>query len=498
MRNKLLQKAESAIKNAEFYFLSLKNDIAQARHHQQNTPAAEYFGADPVAYADFLYKNPNFKKYIFWMIVAQKLDRAMTRRFALIWCGWFLFILLCVALAPLDRTGTIAMYIIVIGFVSFFGTVICSAVFCTDTEYRSFLAKTFLRDLIFGAVPEFSTTFPEHTTIPSHEVCEHTGVTDVGNVLATGVMKWRLWPLTLRTRFFGKKKHDTANLVDTAIKRTVTDSRYSTKTRHETVFMGPLSAGRFADLSLELKNKGKKAFVGLYYDIFGRKLFQNLRGNAILIRANETLVASATEATIHAIHDNKYNHHFVDETLNKVLDCRISGFKGFSNLEEMHFEATRIMTAAFEERLLFLYKRYNAFNLTFTDKGLNFNVSPRRSAYAKIKRGEFMDFKKTYAEAVVDSTVPKASDKDFFRYYRVFPLIEKVYLCKYLTDFWYAYMAPQDYHALSKQLVSGYEPKLLAIETMKWKEFKQIFDTELDAIYNKAKALKEVTRDGIG
>jgi hypothetical protein len=496
------QKANAAVLRANDYFLLMREDLAEEflrrKAERKDGLGAASGGADPVEYADFLYGNANFKEYAAWLVAAQRFDRAHRRKLAGVWWGMAVFLAGAMAVSWFlaEETDWIAAAWVVAGAAMIFGVVY--AVFGhQETGYAEFFRRSFTGGVIFGAAMDFTTAFARRGNVSSYEACQNMVVKDARRTLMRGVLWWRMLPLTLPIRLSRKERDkEVAKVINEAIDLNATAARYTARSYNQVTFAGDLSAGRVADLDLRLKSR--VIFSGVYYDVAARKIYHRLRGNAIQIRANENWWATTTETTLHAVHDSKYNHHFVDEKLNRALDCRVSGFKGFANLEEMHFEATRIMTASFEERMLFLYKRYNAFNLTFSDTGLNFNVTLRRGAYAKMKRGEWLDFKKTYAEMAPNCRLPECYDRDFLRYYRVFPMMERVYLAKYLSCLWYAYMDGANYQGLAREMIDGYEPKIVELEGTDWKEFRRKFDSEMSEVYNKAKLLKVMEVGGNG
>lgn len=92
------------------------------------------------------------------------------------------------------------------------------------------------------------------------------------------------------------------------------------------------------------------------------------------------------------------------------------------------FEVTKIITPAFEDNLLFLDERYNAFNMNISDTEFSFTVNMKKDSYQKLQNGELFNFNTNYKNKKCNTDI--FSDANF-EYDKLYPILERLFLRKY-------------------------------------------------------------------
>ena len=267
-------------------------------------------------------------------------------------------------------------------------------------------------------------------------------------------------------------------------------------------FTGSNCSGNILDLELtrviETKHKDgsvtrhdDKIFDGFYLKININSVKNLLRGNIIKIRNDENILSSLAEDTVRGIYESEKEILFNSEEMNKSFDARISGYNGFSSVDDMMIQVQKILTPSFEQHLLYLRSRYNSFNMNITDSGMSVSVNMERSMFQKAKHNELLDFKRTYREANETFRMLKADVNgiDDFAYYNVFPFLERLYLINYLTYLYLSYMDFDNYYSFNNWNINNFEETMKVIYTMDNKEFREIYTDKLKNIKDNIKDL---------
>lgn len=225
------------------------------------------------------------------------------------------------------------------------------------------------------------------------------------------------------------------------------DSNGNTRTREETIFDG---------FSIVSRNK---------------QPHNVLNGSVIKIRADHNLLSSLTEDTINSMVQSKREFSFNSETLNKHLDCRIRRTGLTADVDQKMFEVTKIITPAFEDRMLFLDERYNAFNMNLSDNEFSFTANIKRDSFQKFQNGEMFKFGSNYKD--------KNHNTDIFRdvnfeYDRLYPILERLFLRKYFRIVYNYQMDSSRFNEYENNKINIYENEIKEIMDMPWKEFSQI------------------------
>lgn len=222
-------------------------------------------------------------------------------------------------------------------------------------------------------------------------------------------------------------------------------------------------------------NKTTTVFDGFYMQVSVNNSFNKLKGNTIKITEDENFISHVSEDTVKGIYESDLEFNFNSEELNKSLDCKVSGHKGFVDADGILMEVNKIITPSFEQHLLYLRKRYNSFNMNIMDDGFNISIDMRRDLFKQIKHGELLDFIKTYRE-VSDSFLLKSRlfGMDDFAYYIIFPYVEKLYLVNYLSYLYLSSMNFDNYFSLNNDVINSFETGMENIYGMDNREFKKI------------------------
>lgn len=299
------------------------------------------------------------------------------------------------------------------------------------------------------------------------------------------------------------------SLDDLSIKEIIYNDYTSKMSKNNMNFSGSVF-GNINDIELKNTKKIKdkkgnevshtsKVFKGFYLKINSNKAFNLLKGNVINIIQDENLVSSLLEDTVKGIYESDLEFNFNSEELNKSLDCKVSGYKGFVDADGVLMSVNKIITPSFEQHLLYLRKRYNSFNMKISDKCLIVSFDMRRSLFQQLKHGELFDLNTTYREANI--FVPNLKGKlfgiDDFAYYNIFPTVERIFLINYLS---YLYCSSFDfsyYYDTNNSVINSFESKMLNICDTKISEFKKIKKENLDKITDRfSEILEEFKKEG--
>ena len=236
-------------------------------------------------------------------------------------------------------------------------------------------------------------------------------------------------------------------------------------------------------------------FDGFYVKINLNKNYNKLKGNIIKIKDDENILSSLTEDTVKGVYESDLEFNFNSEEMNKSFDCKVSGFSGFSDVDDMMIEVHKIITPSFEQHLLYLRERYNSFNMNITDSNITLSFNMERSIFQKAKHSELFEFSDSYREANKKLRLlnPSSSGISDFAYYNVFPFMERLYLLNYLTYLYLSYMDFENYYDINSNSINSFEEQMKSIYKMKNKDFKEIYTKKIKQIYKETKNnLKEI------
>lgn len=196
-----------------------------------------------------------------------------------------------------------------------------------------------------------------------------------------------------------------------------------------------------------------------------------LNGSIIKIRDDHNIASALLEDTVNSIIQSKKDFSFNSEKLNKHLDCRLSRTGLTSDVDQKMFEVTKIITPAFEEKLLFLDERYNAFNMNLSDNEFSFTVNMKKDTFQKLQNGELFKLHSTYKEKNHNTNI--FSDVNF-EYDRLYPILERLFLRKYFRIIYNYQMDSNRFDNYEFEKTSQYETEIKEIMNMPYKEFSQI------------------------
>ena len=213
-----------------------------------------------------------------------------------------------------------------------------------------------------------------------------------------------------------------------------------------------------------------------------------LNGSIIKIRDDNNIASALLEDTVNSMIQNKRDFSFNSEQLNKHLDCRLARTGLTSDVDQKMFEVTKIITPAFEEKLLFLDERYNSFNMNLSDNEFSFTVNMKKNAFQKLQNGELFKFHSTYKERNHNTNI--FSDVNF-EYDRLYPILERLFLRKYFRIIYNYQMDSTRFDNYEFEKTTQYENEIREIMNMSYKEFSQIngdyvknLKEDIDSRYN--------------
>ncbi len=238
------------------------------------------------------------------------------------------------------------------------------------------------------------------------------------------------------------------------------------------------------DLSLELTevvensdNNSKETtivFSGFFIILKNKMPYNVLNGSVIKIREDKSLMSYLLEDTVNSMVQRKREYSFNSERLNKNFDCNLT--HTISNVDEKMFEVTKIITPAFEERLLFLEERYNVFNMNISDDEISFVVNLKKDAYKMFSDGNMLKLLSKYKFRKFDTNINASSlySNDDFKYSNLYPILERLFLYKYLEIIYNYYIDGSRVSNYELEKISQYENEIREIMEMEYKEFLKI------------------------
>ena len=440
------KKRANAISKADEYYSSLLKDIEdeKLRLTKENLASvgieSELDNIDsnlvlkytPISYGNMLYNNMNFKDYVKYAFVAKRCQRAINKIRNI-----FLIIILLIGVLIFLISKNIII-----------SAIVFSKKFKGET-YDSFYKRT-MYPLIYNVLDNF--------------------------------------------KYSKVDKNNFGLPVKGLLNKTYTDQQISNKI----LFSSDFCNGEIYDLKLIKKDtktvEGKtttttsEVFDGFSVSIVYNNSIERLKGAIIEIREDDNLFSAIAEDTVNSMFESNRNYHFNTEELNKSLDCTISGTNNFEDIDGLMMEVNKIITPLFEEYLTYLKKRYNSFNMTITDKCINFNVSLDKTTYQKIKGGDLFNFDSKYSDATrkVSMPIPNVSSaKDFF-YYNIFPEMEHLFLMKYFNEIFKSSIDDKGVLTGNVEIIKNYQNEMLEISNMLFKDFKSTHKDEIASLYEES------------
>ena len=195
-----------------------------------------------------------------------------------------------------------------------------------------------------------------------------------------------------------------------------------------------------------------------------------LNGSIIKIRDDQNIVSALLEDTVNSIVQSKKEFSFNSEKLNKHLDCKLANTGLLSDVDQKMFEVTKIITPAFEDNLLFLDERYNAFNMNISDTEFSFTVNMKIDSYQKLQNGELFNFNTNYKNKKCNTDI--FSDANF-EYDKLYPILERLFLRKYFRVIYNYQMDSTRFNSYDNEKITKYETEIRNIMDIPWKEFSQ-------------------------
>ena len=403
----------------------------------------KYLGASVIDITNFIYTNNNFYEYVKYSLIGKKYDRII-KIFLYIILALFILIIKLV----FDYFGR---YIaIIVGAVEIFIYVLLILKANTSNNYKKYYYNTFLNFILnpFDSDSKYSLN---SISLSDDDIKNNIALKFTSKSFINGI--------------FANIKNDRAKLTDILLKnkREISNSDGTKVIKNETVLNG------------------------LYLKIDFADSYNVLKGNHLRIIEDENLLSYLAEDTAKGIYESNLEYNFNSEEMNKAFDCKMSGYAGFIDKEDALHTVAKIITPSFEEHLLYLKGRYNAFNMDITDKYITFWVNMDRGLFQKLKYGEILDFKTSYREKYTLVGVPEVSGFGYeeFTYYKVFPFMEKMYLIRYLYYLYSTYMNVDNYYNINSDIIKSFEIRMQEIYNMDIREFRKMYLEEIKSCKSK-------------
>lgn len=412
----------------------------------------KYIGCNVIDTAKFIYENNTFYNYLKYSFIAKHYERILD---LIKWLIYMSFIGILIALFSFLGLNWISgILCIIILIIMFFITKILN----TGESYKSYYNRTFL-NLILNSFNNISFTLNTSRELNEGEI------DSIINALYN--------------------KNTTSNNLD---------------------FISSICNGNICDLKLvhekQRTNKNgtitkstENVFDGFYIKINLNKSFNKLKGNTIKIKADESLFSSLTEDTVKGVYESDLEFNFNSEEMNKSFDCKVTGYSGFADVDDMMLEVQKIITPSFEQHLLYLRERFNTFNMNLNDSSITLSFHMKRDLFQKAKHGELLDFTSSYREVNKKIKILKADTTGIsdFAYYNVFPFMERLYLINYLTYLYLSSLDFKNYYDINNNSINSYEEQMKSICEMSIKDFRKLYTDKIEKVKKETKQnLKEI------
>lgn len=405
----------------------------------------KFIGLNVIDVTNWLYRNDLFYEYVKYSFIAKFYEKKLNFiKFLIIFVDLFLGIISYV-IFDLGLIFTISFIILVLALIIIF------KILKFGESYSSYYKRTFLSFLL--GIYGISFTLNKSGSLLDDEINE-----------------------IVRQRYDKKKITSSMDFKNSFINGKITE-------------LSLIKVLQKRDNNGNVRKQEEKIFDGFYLKINVNNNNNLLRGNTIKILADENMLSSLTEDTVKGIYESQKEFSFNSEEMNKSFDCKVSGYNGFVDIDDMLITVHKIITPSFEQHLLYLRERYNTFSMNISDNGVVATFNMERNFLQKVKHKELMDFKTTYREANEDFRMLRADDNgiDDFAYYNVFPFLERLYLIKYLSYLYLSYTDFDNYYDLNNESINSFEEQMKNIFIMNNKDFKEINVEKLKEIKNSTK-----------
>ena len=386
--NNLVKMKEKAFEYGTNLINALKQEIEATISQRTNAYSDEekkkFIGLNAIDVANLIYNNPKFYEYLKYSFLAKHYQSKINL------IEWII-VLVAVLFGILSYVFLgFKMIFIIIAIILVVVVVIVFAKLKTGESYKSYYNRTMLDFILNIYEANFSVNKKLNVTDSELRIITHNSFDKK----------------TLKNKMnFVSELYD-GNILDVELVKTV----------------------KHRDRDGNVVKNDSKVFDGFYLKINVNSHINMLKGNTVSIIADENILSSLAEDTVKGIYESKREFSFNSEEMNKSFDCRVSGYLGFSDIDDMMMTVHKIITPSFEQHLLYLRERYNSFNMNISDNGIAASFNMERSLFQKAKHKELLDFKTTYREANEKFRFLKASVMgiDDFAYYNVFPFLERL------------------------------------------------------------------------
>ena len=380
----------------------------------------------PKEMLDLLYKSDEYKNFVINSLVIKKICNKI------VLLKFFIIILVSLSLIGFFALMKLAIIGVVLSIIF---TIIFAIVSKTGESYQQYYNKT-MTQILNMAVSEYTITNKSHySVIDKIFIHKHLNI------------HYDKYSAKYNCKF--ESKYEVGDDFDLELTDIIErkDKEGNTIRSEETVFDG---------FSIVSKNKQPHSV---------------LNGSIIKIRDDHNITSALLEDTVNSMVANKREFSFNSEKLNKHLDCKLARAVFTSDVDQKMFEVTKIITPSFEDKLLFLDERYNAFNMNLSDDEFSFTVNLKKDAYQKFKNGELFEFASTYKNKRCNTDI--FSDTNF-EYDKLYPILERLFLRKYFRIIYNYQMNSNIFNSYDYEKANKYESEIRSIMDMPWKEFSQI------------------------
>ena len=423
----LISKMNISMQNGYESYNTLKNFILNSMNDHTNSYNSEYTPCfTPKEMLDLLYNSSEYKDFVINSLVFKKLYNKFT---ALKLITVIVIAVALILIFSLFRLVSIGILLSIV-----FAFIILLKFKCKKS-YQQYYNETMAK-IINLAVNEYTITEKNQKNIINNNL-----INQILNI------NYHNYSTTYNYKF--ESKYEVGDDFELELRNTVQskDNQGNTVTNDEIVFNG---------FSIVSENKHPHKI---------------LNGSIIKIREDLNIVSALLEDTVNSMVKSKRDFSFNSEKLNKHLDCTLTRTSFTSDVDQKMFEVTKIITPSFEERLLFLDERYNAFNMNISDTEFSFAVSMEKGTYQKLQSCELFKFTTSYKDKKFNINI--FSDANF-EYSKLYPILERLFLHKYFRFIYNYYMDSTRFNDYENKKISQYENEIKDIMNMPWKEFSQI------------------------
>lgn len=423
----LIAKKDKAMEIGYNSYNILKDFVYQKLNKDEKSPSGDECKPckTPKEMLDLLYNSSEYRNFVVDSLVVKKICQKISLIKMSIIITVLLAILAIFMLVGVNVIGIILTIILVVFAILFF------IMFKSGKNYEEYYEETMSKILLMS-VSEYSISKNNNKVISKDYIDRFLDI------------KYDKYITNYNCRF--ESEYETGDEFKLQLKDIVIDENKNTRTE-EVIFDG---------FSIISKNKNPHNI---------------LNGSVIKIREDNNIISSLIEDTVNSIAKSNKDFSFNSEKLNKHLDCRLSRTGISSDIDQKMFEVTKIITPAFEERMLFLDERYNAFNMNISDDEFSFTVNMKKDAYQKFTSGELFKFGSNYKDKNFNTNVFLDSN---FRYDRLYPILERLFLRKYFRIIYNCQMDGTRFNSYENEKVNIYENEIKDIMNMPWSEFSKM------------------------